>query len=36
MAYRDARGAGITNADWSEIETRLRGAYGRLRTGIGG
>lgn len=36
MAYRDARGEGITAADWSEIERQLRGAYERLHAGIGG
>ena len=36
MAYRDARGEEITDADWSAIERQLRGAYERLRAGIGG
>jgi hypothetical protein len=36
MAYRDARAEKITNEDWFDIERRLRGAYERLRTGIGG
>jgi hypothetical protein len=36
MAYRDARGEGITDADWSAIERQLRDAYERLRAGIGG
>jgi hypothetical protein len=27
MAYRDARGAGITGQDWSNIEAQLRKAY---------
>ena len=36
MAYRDARAQNITEADWSEIERQLRGAYARLRAGIGG
>jgi len=36
MAYRDARGEGITASDWSEIERQLRSAYERLHAGIGG
>jgi hypothetical protein len=35
MAYRDARGAGITDADWSNIESQLREAYQQLRLAIG-
>jgi hypothetical protein len=34
MALRDARGAAITEQDWSTIEARLREAYQRLKTGI--
>jgi hypothetical protein len=36
MTYRDARGEKITDTNWSDIERQLRGAYGRLRAGIGG
>jgi hypothetical protein len=36
MAYRDAHGEAITDADWMEIEQQLRGAYQRLRAGISG
>jgi hypothetical protein len=36
MAYRDARGQGMRDADWAAIEAQLRNAYQRLRTGIGG
>jgi hypothetical protein len=35
MAYRDARGQGITQGDWSAIEIRLRDAYRQLKAGIG-
>ncbi len=31
MAYRDARGARITQADWTEIEDRLRSSYRLLK-----
>ena len=34
MAYRDARGSSITEADWSEIEAQLRGAYEKLRRSV--
>ena len=36
MAYRDARGQGMRDADWDEVEAQLRAAYQRLRMGIGG
>jgi len=36
MAYRDSRGEGITDADWSAIERQLRRAYERSRAGTGG
>jgi len=36
MAYHDARAEEITNEDWFDIARRLRGAYERLRAGIGG
>jgi hypothetical protein len=36
MAFRDARGQGMRDVDWDEIEARLRAAYQRLRAGIGG
>jgi len=35
MAYRDARGAGITGQDWSDIEAQLREAYRQLKLAIG-
>jgi hypothetical protein len=35
MAYRDAHGQAITEADWSTIETRLRDAYRQLKAAIG-
>lgn len=35
MAYRDARGAGITEQDWSNIEVQLREAYRQLKLAIG-
>ncbi|MBH5371792.1 hypothetical protein [Bradyrhizobium glycinis] len=35
MGFRDARGEGITDADWAAIETRLAGAYGALKAGVG-
>jgi len=31
MAYRDARGGAIVEADWSAIETRLTAAYEILK-----
>ena len=34
MAFRDARGQAITDADWSSIETQLRNAYQRLKAGV--
>ncbi|WP_128952013.1 hypothetical protein [Bradyrhizobium guangzhouense] len=34
MAYRDARGEGITEADWAAIETLLAGAYRSLKAGV--
>jgi len=34
MAYRDARGEGITEADWATIETRLVGAYRSLKASV--
>jgi hypothetical protein len=34
MAYRDARGAGITGQDWSNIEAQLRKAYRQLKLAI--
>ena len=36
MAFRDARRAAITDANWSEIERQLRSAYEHLRAGIAG
>ena len=36
MAYRDARGEGMQDADWVKIEGQLRVAYQRLKVGIGG
>jgi hypothetical protein len=35
MALRDARGQGITDSDWREIESRLLRAYELLKAGIG-
>ena len=35
MALRDARGQGITDSDWREIEGRLLEAYRLLKAGIG-
>jgi hypothetical protein len=35
MAFRDARGQGITDSDWREIEGRLLEAYRLLKAGIG-
>ena len=34
MAYRDARGEGITETDWAAIETRLAGAYRSLKASV--
>jgi hypothetical protein len=34
MAYRDARGEGITEADWGAIETQLVGAYRSLKMSV--
>jgi hypothetical protein len=34
MAYRDAIGEAITDADWSEIECRLRRAYWSLKAAV--
>ena len=34
MAYRDARGAGINEQDWSSIEAQLREAYQQLKLAI--
>ncbi len=34
MAYRDARGEGITDADWGAIETQLAGAYRSLKASV--
>jgi hypothetical protein len=36
MAYRDARGKIMTEADWSEIERQLLGAYRLLKAGVAG
>jgi hypothetical protein len=36
MAFRDARGQGMQDADWAVIETQLRRAYRQLKAGIGG
>ncbi|MFB9266495.1 hypothetical protein ACFFWD_25630 [Bradyrhizobium erythrophlei] len=35
MAYRDARGQGMTEGDWTEIERQLRRAYGLLKVAVG-
>jgi len=35
MAFRDARGQGITESDWREIEGRLLRAYELLKAAIG-
>jgi hypothetical protein len=35
MAYRDARGAGITAQDWSNTEAQLREAYQQLQLATG-
>ncbi|MCP3382942.1 hypothetical protein NLM31_21480 [Bradyrhizobium sp. CCGUVB4N] len=34
MAYRDARGEGITDTDWAAIETQLVGAYRSLKASV--
>jgi len=34
MAYRDARGEAITEADWIAIETQLAGAYRSLKASV--
>jgi hypothetical protein len=34
MAYRDARGEGITEADWAAIEAQLAGAYRSLKASV--
>ena len=34
MTYRDARGQAMTDADWSEIECRLRRAYRSLKAAV--
>jgi hypothetical protein len=34
MAWRDARGQGMTETDWSEIECRLRRAYRSLKAAV--
>jgi hypothetical protein len=34
MAYRDARGGAMTEADWSNIETQLLRAYRLLKTSV--
>jgi hypothetical protein len=34
MAHRDARGEGITEADWATIETHLVGAYRSLKASV--
>jgi hypothetical protein len=36
MAYRDARGQTMTDEGWMAIERQLRGAYERLKAGVGG
>jgi hypothetical protein len=36
MAYRDARGEAITEADWTRIESQLGQAYRSLKASIGG
>ena len=35
MAFRDARGEAITEADWARIENRLGEAYRSLKASIG-
>jgi len=34
MAYRDARGQGISERDWAEIERQLLGAYQTLKAAV--
>jgi hypothetical protein len=34
MAYRDARGKGVTGADWAAIEAQLAGAYRSLKANV--
>ena len=34
MAYRDERGQAMTDADWSEVECRLRRAYWSLKAAV--
>jgi hypothetical protein len=36
MADRNGHGEGITDTDWLRIERELQGAYGQLKTAIGG
>jgi hypothetical protein len=36
MAYRDARGQAMTDADWTAIEDRLLRAYQLLKTSVAG
>ncbi|WP_199805749.1 hypothetical protein, partial [Bradyrhizobium lablabi] len=36
MAFRDARGQGMTDPNWSEIEFRLRRAYWSLKAAVDG
>jgi hypothetical protein len=36
MAYRDARGGAMTEADWSSIETQLLRAYRLLKASVDG
>jgi hypothetical protein len=36
MGYRDELGEGMTDADWSEIECRLRRAYWSLKAAVAG
>ena len=34
MAFRDARGAAITEADWAAIAMQLRDAYDHLKQAV--
>lgn len=34
MAFRDARGEGIAEADWATIESQLRTAYRSLKESV--
>jgi hypothetical protein len=34
MAYRDARGGRMTDADWRNVSSQLAAAYGKLKDGI--